>query len=47
MQDGKVRAKEDEKVEKYQDLGREVRKIRGVRTKVIPIVVGAFGTIPD
>ena len=45
-EDGRVRAKEDEKVEKYQDLAREVRKIRGVRTKVIAIVVGALGTIP-
>ena len=45
-EDGRVRAKEDEKVEKYQDLAREVRKIRGVRTKVIPIVVGALGTKP-
>ena len=45
-EDGRVRAKEDEKVEKYQDIAREVRKIRGVRTKVIPIVVGALGTIP-
>ena len=45
-EDGRVRVKEDEKVEKYQDLAREVRKMWGVRTKVIPIVVGALGTIP-
>ena len=45
-EDGRVRAKEDEKVEKYQDLAREVRKMWGVRTEVIPIVVGALGTIP-
>ena len=45
-EDGRVRAKEDEKVEKYQDLAREVRKMWEVRTKVIPIVVGASGTIP-
>ena len=45
-EDGRVRAKEDEKVEKYQDLARKVRKMWGVRTKVIPIVVGALGTIP-
>ena len=42
---GRVRAKEDEKVEKYQGLAREIRKM-GVRTKVIPIVVGKLGTIP-
>ena len=45
-EDGRVRAKGDEKVEKYQYLAREVRKMREVRTKVIPIVVGALGTIP-
>ena len=45
-EDGRVRAKDDEKVEKYQDIAREVRKIQGVRTKVIPIVIGALGTIP-
>lgn len=44
-EDGRVRAKDDEKVEKYQDLAREDRKICGVRTKVIPRVVGALGTI--
>ena len=44
--DGRVRTKEDEKVEKYQDLAREIRKMWGVRTKGIPIVVGALGTIP-
>ena len=41
-----MREKEDEKVEKYQDLTREVRKMWGVRTKVIPVVVGALGSIP-
>ena len=47
LEDERVRANEDEKVEKYQDLAIEVRrKMWGVRTKVIPIVVGALGTIP-
>ena len=47
-EDGRVRAKEDEKVEKYQNLARgpKDKQIRGVRTKVIPIVVGALGTKP-
>ena len=45
-EDNRVREKEDEKVEKYQDLAREVRKMWGVRTKVIPVVVGALGSIP-
>ena len=41
--DGRVRTKDDEKEEKYQDLARDIRKMWGVRTKVIPIVVGAVG----
>ena len=45
-EDGRMRANEDEKVEKYQDLAREVRKMWGVRIKVIPMVVEALGTIP-
>ena len=44
-EDVSVRVKEDEKVEKYQDLARGIRKMRGVRSKMIPIVVGALGTL--
>ena len=44
-EDTGVREKEDEKVEKYQDLAREVRKMWGVRTRVIPVVVGALGSM--
>ncbi|KAL9957858.1 hypothetical protein ACROYT_G034808 [Oculina patagonica] len=45
-EDGRVREKEDEEVEKYQYLAREVLKMWGVRTKVIPVVVGALRSIP-
>ena len=38
-EDGRVREKEDEKIEKYQVLAREVRRMWGVRSKVIPVVV--------
>ena len=41
-----MRAKEHKKVEKHQDLVREIRKMWGIRTKVIPIAVAALGTIP-
>ena len=44
--DRRVRAKQDEKVEKYRDLAREIRKKGVIRKKVTPIVVGALGTIP-
>lgn len=39
--DGRVRKKEAVKAEKYQDLAREVPKLRGERTQVIPVVVEA------
>ena len=38
--------KGDEKVEKYQDLAREMEKRWGVKTKAIPVVLGALGSIP-
>ena len=44
--DRRVRAKQDEKVEKFRDLAREIRKKGVIRKKVTPIVVGALGTIP-
>ena len=45
-EDVRVREKEDEKEEKHQDLAREVRKMWKVRTKVVPVVVAALGSIP-
>ena len=44
--DSRVNAKEMEKIETYQDLAREVQKLWNIRTKVIPIVIGALGTTP-
>ncbi|XP_072169447.1 uncharacterized protein [Diadema setosum] len=44
--DSRVAEKEKEKIEKYQDLARELRRLWNMRTKVIPIVVGALGTTP-
>ena len=41
-----MRKVEDEKVEKYPDLAREVRKIWGARTNVLSVVVGALGSAP-
>ena len=34
------------KIEKYQDLGRELQKICNVKVKIIPLVVGCLGAIP-
>ena len=45
-EDGQVREKEDKKVEKYQDLAREVQKMWDVKTKLILVVMGALGSVP-
>ena len=45
--DARVTRKEDEKVEKYKELGFEIRRLWNVRTKIIPVVIGALGTISN
>ena len=35
-----------EKIKKYQDLARELTEIWNERVIVIPIIIGALGTIP-
>nr|XP_054768418.1 uncharacterized protein LOC129275996 [Lytechinus pictus] len=37
--------KEEEKIQKYNDLAWELRRIWKVKTKVVPIVIGALGTV--
>ena len=36
--DSRIEEKEKDKIEKYQDLGRELQKIWNVKVKIIPIV---------
>ena len=43
--DARVPQKEAEKIEKYSDLRRELQKLWKVKAKVVPIVVGALGTV--
>ena len=43
--DKNVLMKEGEKIERYSPLAVEVRKMHGVETKVVPIVVGALGVV--
>ena len=43
--DLRVREKELEKREKYQDLAIEMRRLWKTSVKIVPIVVGALGTI--
>ena len=43
--DGRVEQKEREKIEKYQELAEEIRKIWRTSAVVVPIVIGALGGI--
>ena len=44
--DHRVYEKEGEKIEKYQDLKREIGRLWGIRhLQVIPVVVGALGVV--
>ena len=43
--DSKIEEKEEDKTEKYQDLGRELKKIWNVKVKIIPIVVVSLGGV--
>ena len=44
--DSGIEEKEKDKIEKYQELGRELQKIWNVKVKIIPLVVGSLGAIP-
>ena len=45
--DARVELKEKEKIDKYQDLAKELRKLWKVKTRVVPIVnIRALRTIP-
>ena len=44
--DSRADSKEIEKIEKYQDLVRELKKLWEMKIVVIPIVIGALGTTP-
>ena len=40
--------KEGEKIEKYQDLKREIGRLGGIRRlEVVPVVVGALGVVSN
>ena len=43
--DSNILQKETEKCEKHQDLAREIQRIWKSRTKVVPVVVGALGSV--
>ena len=43
--DHHVKEKEEEKIDKYMDLAAEVRSQFRVKTVIVPIVLGALGTV--
>ena len=45
-EDSRIEEKKKDKIEKYQDLERELQKIWNVKVKIIPLVVGALDAIP-
>ena len=43
--DHRIKLKECEKKDKYLELVRELKKLRNIKVMIVPIVIGAFGTI--
>ena len=43
--DHRIKLKECEKRDKYLDLARELKKLWKMKMTIIPIVIGAFGTV--
>ena len=43
--DHRIKLKECEKKDKYLDLVRELKKLWNMQVTIIPIVIGAFGTV--
>ena len=43
--DHRIKLKECEKKDKYLDLARESKKLWNMKMTIIPIVIGAFGTV--
>ena len=41
----RIKLKETEKKDKYLDLARELKKLCNMKVTIIPIVIGAFGTV--
>ena len=43
--DHRIKLKKCEKKDKYLDLARELKKLWNMKVAIIPIVIGAFGTV--
>jgi hypothetical protein len=45
--DGNVIQKETEKILKYKDITVEIQRMWNVKTGVIPVIIGATGTVSE
>ena len=45
LADHRINLKESEKKDKYRNLARELKKLWNMRVTIVPIVIGALGTI--
>ena len=45
LADNGIKLKESEKKDKYLDVARELKKLLNMKVTIIPIVIGAFGTV--
>ena len=45
--DHRIKLKECEKKDKYFDLARELKKLWNMKVSIVPIVIGAFGTVTE
>ena len=43
--DHRINLKESEQKDKYLDLARELKKLWNMKVKIVPIVIGALGTV--
>ena len=43
--DHRIKLKESEKKDKYLDLARELKKLWNMKVSIVPIAIGAFGTV--
>ena len=43
--DHRINLKESEKKDKYLDLAREIKKLWNMKVTIVPIVIGALGTV--
>ena len=45
--DHRIKLKENEKKDKYLNFARELKKLWNMKVTIIPIVIGAFGTVTE